>query len=173
VREAMGPVQVSELIESVGELYEPVAEENKVTLEAIGGAGLVVHGNRELIGQALSNLVDNAIKYGRPVDGVQKSVVKMTVERVAGGVALTVSDHGTGISSEDRLRVQERFVRLDRSRSSPGFGLGLSLVAAVVKLHGGQITLGDANPGLVVTLVLPAADMPASAQSPSHLGVLA
>ncbi len=155
VRETMGPVSVAELVQSVGELYEPVAEENGVELHVSSAPELLFHGNRELMGQALANLVDNAIKYGKPVDPAQKASVTLSASPAQDGVVFCVTDRGAGIPEADRTRVLERFVRLDQSRSRPGFGLGLSLVSGVARLHGGQVLLEDAAPGLKVTLVVP------------------
>jgi signal transduction histidine kinase len=158
VREAMGPISVAEIVESVGELYEPVAEESGVDLQVLAAPDLMVQGNRELIGQALANLVDNAIKYGKPVDPAQKPVVTLSAALSSAGVAFCVTDRGAGVPETDRTRVLERFVRLDDSRSRPGFGLGLSLVAGVASLHGGRLMLEDAAPGLKITLLVPATE---------------
>jgi signal transduction histidine kinase len=122
-----------------------------------------VHANRELISQALANLVENAIKYGKPVAQTGGTVVSMdsrqiTIEarREGDQVLLSVTDRGPGIPEADRKHAVERFVRLEASRTLPGSGLGLSLASAVATLHGGELRLGDAQPGLVATLVLPA-----------------
>jgi signal transduction histidine kinase len=155
VRESMGPVQVTELVESVTELYEPLAEQQGLALQTEIAPGLVLNGNRELIGQALSNLIDNAIKYGRAADGSGLAPITVRATSDSGSIVLSVTDRGAGIPEADRARVMERFVRLDGSRSKPGFGLGLALVAAVAKLHGGEVRLADAAPGLAVTLRLP------------------
>jgi signal transduction histidine kinase len=114
----------------------------------------VVEGNRELIGQALSNIVDNAIKYS--ADTTEKPVVRVTLEKKAGEVRLTVTDNGQGIpDDEDRQRATERFVRLEHSRTQPGSGLGLSLAKAVMTFHGGRLDLLPANPGLSVIMSFP------------------
>ena len=138
------------------ELYEPVAEEAGFRLEAQIAPGIGVKGNRELIGQTLSNLIDNAIKYGDG-DGAERSI-RVSLSHDAGGVQLSVSDHGRGIPCDRRADVLKRFVRLDESRTKPGTGLGLSMAEAVMMLHGGSITLSDTDPsrtdhpGLTVTL---------------------
>ena len=115
-----------------------------------------MRGNRELISQALANLVDNAIKYAAPVqvNGHQPEIV---VKAMGEGdrILLAVSDAGPGIPEADRGRVVERFVRLEQSRSQPGSGLGLSLAAAVARLHGGELKLEDNQPGLRTTISLP------------------
>jgi signal transduction histidine kinase len=113
-----------------------------------------------LLGQAIANLIDNAIKYGAPdrVDGGNGSepVVSVTTEARGHMADIVVSDRGPGVPSSDRERVLGRFVRLEASRSEPGSGLGLSLVSAVARLHGGVVRLEDNRPGLKVVLSLPA-----------------
>ena len=155
----MGDFDAADVAQSIQELYEPLAEDNGLTLE-VRTAPARLHGNRELIGQALANLVENAIKYGRPAKGTSGAdAAKVVVEAARQGdcVLLSVRDHGVGIPEADRGRAVERFVRLEASRSQPGSGLGLSLAAAVATLHGGTLTLEDANPGLRATLTIPAA----------------
>ena len=117
-----------------------------------------MRGNRELVSQALANLVDNAIKYARPhgaeANGAPADVV-VAASSDGDRIRLSVADHGPGIPEGDRERVVERFVRLEQSRSEPGSGLGLSLASAVAHLHGGELRLEDNAPGLKATLVLP------------------
>ena len=167
------PVDVGEAAMSVAELYEPIAEEEGLALTVHGQQGLKVRGNRELIGQAIANLVDNAIKYGAPnkesAEAEMKPDVVITAERVGQSVLLTVADRGPGIAPADRARVLDRFVRLEGSRSRPGSGLGLSLAAAVARMHGGSVELEDNRPGLRVRLTLPAADEPAQVPAPAEL----
>ena len=149
----------------IHELYEPLAEEDGMSLK-VKAEPAAIHGNRELISQALANLVENAIKYGKPVQAAGTeagTVVSMDsrqilieARREGDQVLLSVSDHGPGIPEGDRQHAVERFVRLEASRTLPGSGLGLSLAAAVATLHGGELRLGDAHPGLIATLVLPA-----------------
>jgi signal transduction histidine kinase len=128
-----------------------------------------LHGNRELISQALANLVENAIKYGKPVPGPIPMVppvgadttapsreILIEARRDGDSVLLSVTDHGPGIPEADRRHAVERFVRLEASRTLPGSGLGLSLASAVATLHGGELRLGDGDPGLRATLALPA-----------------
>jgi signal transduction histidine kinase len=150
-REGMIDFDASEVARSVAELYEPLAEEKGMGLVVEAAEPFSVHGNRELVGQAIANLVDNAIKYGG------KGEIRVTTRRESGRVEIIVADHGVGIPEADRARVVERFVRLEASRSKPGAGLGLSLVAAIAHLHGGELLLGDNAPGLVATLALPQA----------------
>jgi signal transduction histidine kinase len=116
---------------------------------------LPFRGHRELIGQAMANLIDNALKYGAPnLPGAEASV-EILARATAEGVEISVADRGPGIPAEDRARVLERFVRLSASRSRPGSGLGLSLAAAVARLHGGVLRVEDHAPGLRVVLALP------------------
>ena len=158
-----GPLQDSvedfdlgQLVEDVAELYEPAAEEDGFVLTVSSAKGTKIRANRQLIGQALANLIDNAIKYSR--GGEKGSAIQVAAgAEPDGGVAFSVADHGPGISDKDRERVLKRFVRLEESRTKPGTGLGLSLVAAVARLHGGSIRLDDNKPGLKVVMTLPAA----------------
>lgn len=183
----------------VGELYEPLAEEKGLALRIEAAEAAPVRANRELIGQALANLIDNAIKYAVEADAASgaaaASSARLPVAAGAGAgaaedgatmvaeaptevppmfppppadvvvaaaavgdrVEITVADRGPGIAAEDRRRVLERFVRLEKSRSKPGSGLGLSLASAIARLHGGELRLEDNAPGLRVVLSLPRA----------------
>jgi signal transduction histidine kinase len=114
-----------------------------------------IYGDRELLAQVLTNLVDNAVKY-TPTGGT----VRIELARSGDTARLSVADSGPGIAPEDRSRVLQRFTRLDRARSQPGNGLGLALVNAVTLQHHGRLTLGDNRPGLVVTVELPALTPP-------------
>jgi signal transduction histidine kinase len=162
-RDNMTEFDAAEVARGVGELYEPLAEQKglMLTIDAPGAAP--VHGNRELISQALANLVDNAIKYAGPetakINGAPAEIV-VKAGREGGRVTLSVADHGPGIPAADRGRVVERFVRLEQSRSEPGSGLGMSLASAVARLHGGELKLEDNVPGLKSTIVLPRAGPP-------------
>jgi signal transduction histidine kinase len=141
----------------VGELYDPLADEKGLALKIEAERPLPVRGNRELVTQALANLVDNAIKYARRTGNKEDALADVVVEASgdADRVSLSVSDHGPGVPESDRDRVIQRFVRLEQSRSQPGSGLGLSLVSAVARLHGGELRLEDNAPGLRAILVLP------------------
>jgi len=160
----MDDFDAADVAQGIHELYEPLAEDGDMTL-TVKTAPAKVRGNRELISQALANLVENAIKYGKPVPAAQplgadavkanKDIV-IEARREGDQVLLSVTDHGPGIPEADRKHAVERFVRLEASRTLPGSGLGLSLASAVATLHGGELRLGDAHPGLVVTLALPA-----------------
>ena len=152
---ALTDVDVSEVASDLAELYEPAAEEAGMTLDTDIAPGVHLRGNRELVGQALVNLVENALKYHEPVDGLPGRI-KVSVRRDKDRVLVEVADNGPGIPPEDRTRVVERFVRLEKSRTEPGSGLGLSLVAAVAKLHGGEFRIEDNAPGVRAVLDLPA-----------------
>ena len=149
------PLDLAALTRDVAELYQPLAEDKGLgfVVEA-GGDRLIVRANRHLIAQALANLIDNAVKY-TPAGGAV---------RVEAGIGsgrrptLLVADTGPGIPEEQRERVLERFVRLDQDRSTPGNGLGLSLVRAVARLHGAALRLEDNAPGLRVTIAFPEAE---------------
>ncbi|MDR3464651.1 MAG: ATP-binding protein [Xanthobacteraceae bacterium] len=165
-RDGMVDFDIAEVARGIHELYEPLAEDKGVTL-GLDAAPAMVHGNRELISQALANLVENALKYGVPVArGARgdmagppaRADILIEARRVGDTATLTVTDHGPGIPEKDRPRAVERFVRLEASRTQPGSGLGLSLASAVATLHGGGLQLADAGPGLKVTLVLPVRD---------------
>jgi signal transduction histidine kinase len=140
------------LVDDVAELYMPAAEEDGFHLTVEAEKGVEVLANRQLIGQAIANLIDNAIKYSRA--GSASGTISVTAGRLAAGAVISVADTGPGISAADRDRVLKRFVRLEESRTKPGTGLGLSLVAAVARLHHGEIRLADNHPGLKVDLVL-------------------
>jgi signal transduction histidine kinase len=153
----MTEFDASETAQGVAELYEPLAEEKGLVLKVESAGPVPVRGNRELVTQALANLVDNAIKYagdGRSQTDAAAEIV-ISVQSQNGRAVLAVSDRGPGIPEADRSRVVERFVRLEKSRSQPGSGLGLSLVSAVARLHGGEFRLEDNAPGLRALLLLP------------------
>jgi signal transduction histidine kinase len=164
-RDNMVTFDAAEIARGIQELYEPLAEDSGLSL-AVETESAPVHGNRELIGQALANLVENAIKYGTPV-GHQDRRILIAARRVDDRVLLSVRDHGAGIAEADRGHAIERFVRLEASRTLPGSGLGLSLASAVATLHGGSLVLDDARPGLLATLSLPAAS-PVALAAPSE-----
>lgn len=161
VAESLADVDPAAVVRDVVELYEPSIEEAGLTLATHLDDGLALRANRQLIGQAIANLVDNAIKYSprgstngaHPLSGE----IAVSVKRAGTDIEIAVADRGPGIPAEDRARALKRFVRLEKSRSAPGSGLGLSLVAAVASLHGGSVRLDDNAPGLRVVLVLPRA----------------
>ncbi len=161
----MDDFDAAEVAGGIHELYEPLAEDNGLTLR-IKSEPAPLHGNRELIGQALANLVENAIKYGQPAPTLQPlgadtvadiagKEILIEARREGARVLLSVRDHGQGIPEADRKHAVQRFVRLEASRTRPGSGLGLSLASAVATLHGGELRLSDANPGLCATLAIP------------------
>ncbi len=160
--EGMEEFDAASVARDVAELYEPVAEDRGMHLSLDLESGLALHGSRELIGQALANLVDNALKYGTPNAGAEGAESHLNIaplvlsaKRRGNFVEISVADRGPGIAPEDRSRVQDRFVRLEDSRSRPGSGLGLALAAAVARLHKGRLLVEDNEPGLRATLVLP------------------
>ncbi|TVR11357.1 MAG: sensor histidine kinase [Salinarimonadaceae bacterium] len=155
----------AEVVGGVAELYEAAAEEAGMRLVADVSPDLPVKGSRELLGQAVANLIDNAIKYGRRKDGNgEPDTIAVSARREGERVLIDVTDHGPGIPEADLERAQERFVRLESARTRPGFGLGLSLVAGVARLHDGSLLLENAGPGLKATL-----DLPLSSPAPSPM----
>jgi signal transduction histidine kinase len=158
VEESAEGFDLGKLVRDVGELYEPVAEEAGQRLEIGVEDGIIVRANRQLVGQAVANLADNAIKYASRAGGSAHSkCIEVCVKARDGTAEISVADHGPGIAEKDRERALRRFVRLDESRTRPGTGLGLSLVAAVARLHGGTVRLEDNHPGLRAVLALPLA----------------
>ena len=154
---AMTEVEAGAIVRDVAELYEPVAEEQGVELEAVTPEPVPLMANRELLGQTLANLIDNAIKHGLPAEADRALRIVMSTAREGDELVLRVADNGVGVPEADRARVLQRFVRLEKSRSTAGSGLGLSLVNAVVAFHNGTIELADNAPGLIVTIRLPIA----------------
>jgi signal transduction histidine kinase len=144
---AFGNIDLSEIVREVVELFEPTAEERGVRLQLSVRETIYVVGDRDLLFDAISNLVDNAIKHGG-----DQGEVRIVVERGADGPVLSVSDRGPGIPLDERNHVLRRFYRLERSRNRPGNGLGLSLVAAVANLHDARIFMANNSPGLRIEL---------------------
>ena len=147
---AFRSTDLSEIVREVVELFEPAAEERAVRLQLSAGEAVLVVGDRDLLFDAISNLVDNAIKHGG-----DRGEVEITVARCADGPVLAIGDRGPGIPIEERNHVLRRFYRLERSRNRPGNGLGLSLVAAVANLHNARIIMADNTPGLRIELHFP------------------
>ena len=138
------------MLHEVCDLYEPIAENKNIALRVEAGQQLSVHGDRDLLFEAVANLVDNAIKF-TPEGG------KVTIEllaRAPSEIVLRVTDTGSGISEQEREAVLRRFYRSDKIRNTPGVGLGLNLVAAIVKLHGFRLVI-HAGPGGRVDIVCP------------------
>ena len=158
-RDYMTEFDAAEIAQDISELYEPLAEDKGLTLR-VDAHPAMVKANREMVSQALANLLDNAIKYAATVpareDGTHPEIV-LTADSKDNRVQLAVGDGGPGIPEADRQRAIERFVRLEQSRSQPGSGLGLSLVSAVARLHGGELRLEDNAPGLKAVIELPRA----------------
>jgi len=162
----MDDFDAADVARGIHELYEPLAEDSGMAL-CVKVESAPLHGNRELMSQALANLVENAIKYGKPdiavlplsagaTTSTDRKEILIEARRVGDRVLLSVTDRGPGIPAADRKHAVERFVRLEASRTLPGSGLGLSLASAVATLHGGDLRLDDADPGLVATLAIPA-----------------
>ncbi len=136
------------LVNDAAELYEPLAEDKDITLTLNTAPGVLVPGNRHLLSQAVANLLDNAVKYTP-----QGGRIAVDVRSGPQGEVIRVEDSGPGIPREERENVLGRFYRLDQSRNTPGSGLGLSLVAAVARLHGARLLLEDNGPGLAVSMI--------------------
>ena len=149
-RSAFTAMDLTPLLEDLAELYGAVAEERGLVLELQLGRPLQLRGDRDLIQQAIANLLDNALKFSPP-----GGTVRLSAERVAGTLKLAVTDSGPGIPQGDVERAADRFFRGESARNTPGFGLGLTLVRAVAQLHGGTLALLPAAPGLQAVLSLP------------------
>ena len=148
-REGFSAVLLAPLIREVGDLYDPVAEEKGVTLRVETPAGGTVHGDRDLLFEAVTNLVDNAVKFTPEGGRVQLALLHQEGETV-----IRVSDTGPGIPEAEREAVTQRFYRSDNSRNIKGLGLGLSMVAAIIKLHGFRFTI-SAGPGCTTEIAWP------------------
>ncbi|MEO0672511.1 MAG: ATP-binding protein, partial [Pseudomonadota bacterium] len=148
---------LSALASDVVELYAPLADEQGSQLNLAAADGCLIDGNRNLITQVATNLLENALKYGRPANCSKRQTIDVEVRRERGRVVLTVSDNGPGIPVSDRARALDRFGRLEASRTTPGSGLGLSLVRAIAGLHGATLALEANNPGLRVVVTFDAA----------------
>jgi signal transduction histidine kinase len=163
----MAEFDAAEVARGVAELYEPVAEEKELALVVEAAAPAMVRGHRELVSQALANLLDNAIKYAAPAPQLVPAgagapdqpppAITVTVGVEGERVVLSVADRGPGIPEDQRAHAVERFVRLEQSRSQPGSGLGLSLASAIAHLHHGDLRLEDNAPGLRAVILLPRA----------------
>jgi len=141
------------IVEDAIELYEPVAEEEGVTLVAGETFDVDVKFNRELVARSIFNLVDNAIKYASSQE--RQAEVFLSMEHRKDRICIVVRDNGLGIPDDLKDRVSERFYRLEKSRTRPGSGLGLSIARAVMKFHGGELVLEDSKPGLQAVLAFP------------------
>jgi signal transduction histidine kinase len=143
------PIDLSEVARSAAELYEPVADEKGFALSVVVEPGVRMSGDWHLLSQALANLLDNTLKYAGG------GLIELRVFHENGQAILEVADHGPGIPEADRQSVLDRFVRLEPSRTTPGNGLGLSLVRAIARRHDGSVMLEDNKPGLRVRLQFP------------------
>jgi signal transduction histidine kinase len=139
-------VALADLISEVGDLYEPIAEDRNITLRVAAGVDATVRGDRDLLLEAVANLVDNAVKFTPAGGQVELAVVRSNNESM-----IRVSDTGPGIRENEREAVTRRFYRSDKSRTTLGFGLGLSVVSAIVKLHGFTLTI-TSGPGCVAEI---------------------
>jgi signal transduction histidine kinase len=160
---AFRTIDLAEIVREVVELFDAAAEEKGLCLDSVGGSCIMINGDRDLLFDALSNLVDNAIKYGR-----QGGRVTLDTTMNGGAATISVVDDGPGIPVDQRQHVFKRFYRLERSRATSGYGLGLSLVEAVARLHGATIEMVDKQPGLEIRLVFPAVSMPLAASPAAY-----
>jgi signal transduction histidine kinase len=147
---AFRTVDLAEIAREVVELFDAAAEDKGGHLDAAGDERVLVTGDRDLLFDAMANLVDNAIKHGR-----QAGRVTVEVRETNGSAVISVADDGPGIPVDECQHVFKRFYRLERSRRTPGNGLGLSLVAAVARLHGAHIEMRHKAPGLEFQLWFP------------------
>jgi signal transduction histidine kinase len=152
-RDATERLDLAQVARAAVELYEPVAEEKGFSLRLDAQPGVMIRGDRHLLSQAIANLLDNALKYGASGD---LGEIEVAVRRTQRGALLEIGDRGPGIPESERDAVFDRFVRLEPSRSTPGNGLGLSLVRAVARRHAATVSLADNRPGLKVLLEFPA-----------------
>jgi hypothetical protein len=155
-RSAFAPVDLGKVAADVGDLYSALAEAKDITLTTTVTPNLTVWGDRDLLAQAIGNLLDNAIKF-TPANGTITLSATPSPPTIAGDTTagLRVTDSGPGMSDADRVKATQRFFRGDRSRHTPGVGLGLSLVQAVATLHHARLTLSNQQPGLSVLLEWP------------------
>lgn len=162
LRSEFRELDLAQLVRDAAELMEALGEERGLTLEVSAPGVAPCTGHRDLLFQTLLNLIDNAIKYSP-----DRGCIRLALARDGGGWQLQVSDRGPGIPVDQRERVFERLYRLESARNTPGLGLGLSLVQSVAALHRGSVELGDAAPGLIVSLRLPADTSPHTLHSSS------
>lgn len=150
VKRTFARVDITDLVADVCDSFAPAVADGGRTLCCNAAQGLMLSGDRELLAQALINLLDNAQHHTQP-----GTHITVSASGEAGTVRLTVADDGPGVAPQDRERITRRFARLDSSRGTPGHGLGLNLVVAVARVHGGAVTIDDNQPGLRVTMTLP------------------
>jgi signal transduction histidine kinase len=151
-RAAFRPCDLAAIARTVTEAFAPSAEEMHRVLTLAAEAPVTVDGDAELLTQMLVNLVENALRHAGST-----AIIAVRVVREGAAAILSVTDNGPGVPAAERERLFDRFYRLEHSRSTPGSGLGLALVAAVAKLHGAEVELLDAGPGLEARVTFPEA----------------
>ena len=160
VRAGFIEIDFNMLLDDVVEFYEPLVEEKNQTLETTNETGIRSNGDRDLLFQAFANVIENAIKYTPDKGHLSVSLIRLNTD-----LEITIADTGPGIPASERENVFRRFYRLDQSRSGSGNGLGLSMVSAVISLHGGRITLEDNHPGLRTIIRIPLTGTASSIES--------
>jgi hypothetical protein len=149
-RRFFAPFDLSELATELGESYAPAVSDGGRNLLWSVEPKVMITGDRELLAQAISNLLENAQRHTPP-----ETLIRLTVSVTDDSACVQVIDNGPGVPKADRSRIAQRFKRLDVSRNTAGHGLGLNLVSAVAKLHGGKLYFDDGNPGLAAIIELP------------------
>ena len=147
-RSGFAPVDIVKVARDAAEFYQPIAEDKGLTLRFESSGELTAAGDATLLAQAIANLLENALKYAN------RTIAVTAMQHRDDEIEIAVSDDGPGIPDEEKPRVKERFYRGDASSRTPGVGLGLSLVAAIARLHGGDLELSDNHPGLRAGLLL-------------------
>lgn len=147
---ALSETNLSEILEDVAELYEPLAEDKNIKIEKNIEQKIIINGDRNLLFQLFANLLDNAVKYSE-----ETGTISVTLKKLKKSLEIKICDQGIGISDSDKEKVFDRFYRADKSRSKKGTGLGLSLVKAILELHDSKIKLLDNNPGVRVVINIP------------------
>lgn len=143
-------LEINEILENLIEFFEPLAEEKNIHLNlSLTPEKLYVNGDKQLLTQGVFNLIDNAIKYNK-----KHSIVTVTLRKEKNNIIISVADNGEGVAEENLEKIKEKFFRIDKSRTTTGTGLGLSLVDAVAKLHNGRLLISNNNPGLKAEIIL-------------------
>ena len=151
-RDRFAEVAPDDLVREIADLYEPVAEDAGLVFTVVVDPAPVMRVHRELLSQAIGNLIDNALKHAGG-----GGALTLRLQRHEGEIAIQVEDRGAGIAEADRAQALKRFGRLDAARTKPGAGLGMALIEAVARLHNGRFELADNAPGLIARIVLPVA----------------
>ncbi len=157
-RDGFALFDLAALTHDLADMYAPLVEESSIALSVSASTPLPVMAHRNLIGRALANLIDNALRYG-----AAGASIAITAHDTPAGVTISVADKGPGIAASDHREALRRFGRIDAARAAGGMGLGLPLAAAIARLHGGSLALTDNNPGLCVTITLPRVTVPGAA----------